>query len=215
MQLANRLEDNMANAITGGNDLFSAFLNGREQTENRNFLARQWDNVSATVNARGRAFMDKARAAFDEYDTDVIDRGLRAIRRKLDNRWGDNDIKPLGTIGEFQNASVKMIRWMSANPRIRKQKAAGRCAGWGDMYVDMEPGLWGERHTDYQRVMNGMAVTDDEGHTTYTTHFNAIDDGEEELTFGEQIDILRSWERLEMYMDQNLDDPTCQNNNAL
>lgn len=205
----------MANAISGGDDLFSAYINGKERVENRNFLARQWDNVSSNVQARGKAFLDKARSVFEEYDTDILDRGLRAIKRRMDARWGDNEIGPLGTIGEFQNANVKMIRWMRANPRVRKMAAKGRCHGWGDLYVDLEPGLWGERHSDYQRVMNGMAQTDDEGDTTFTTYFDALDDGNEELTFGEQLDIIRGWQQLEAYMDANLDDPTDPHNNAL
>ena len=60
-----------------------------------------------------------------------------------------------------------------------------------------------------------MAQTDDEGDTTFTTYFDALDDGNEELTFGEQLDIIRGWQQLEAYMDANLDDPTDPQNGAL
>jgi hypothetical protein len=205
----------MANAIIGGNDLFSAYIHGAESVKNRNFLSRQWDNVSNAVQTRGRAFIERTRKAFEEYDTDILDRGVRAIKRRMDNRWGDNEVCRYSSIGEFQNANVKMIRWMQANPRIRKATKGGRCNGWEGLYVDLEPELWGENHSDYQRVMNGMNRTDEHGHTHFTTYMNACDEDNEELTFGSQIDILHSWEQLETYMDANLDDPTDKNNNAL
>jgi hypothetical protein len=205
----------MANAINCNNDVFSAYIHGTDRVETRNFLARQWEKVSDTVRTRGQAFIARARETFEEYDADIIDRSLRSIKRRINNRWGDNEISLMDSIGEFQNANIKTIRWMRANPRIRKAVKGGRCNGWGDLYVDLEPDLWGDKHSDYQRVMNGMAVTDDEGYTTFTTYFGATDEGEEELTYGSQLDIIRNWERLEQFMDANLDDPTDPQNGAL
>lgn len=198
----------MANAITCNNDVFSAYMHGTERADTRSFLAKQWDSVSSAVRARGGAFLERARQTFEEYDRDAIDRSLRAIRNRGDNRWGDNEVAMLRTIGELQNANAKNIRWLRANPRIRRAVKGGRCNGWEGLYVDLEPDRIGEDHTDYQRVMNGMAVTGEDGNTHFTTYFGASDDGEEELTYGTQLEILRNWELLEQHMDANLDDPT-------
>jgi hypothetical protein len=205
----------MANLITGDDDLFNAYISGSERVENRNFLARQWEKVSSVVSERGKQFMQRTRDVFDSYDTDKVGRGLRAIKRRLSNRWGHNEIVSLGTIGELQNANVKMVRWLAANPRVRKEAHRGRCNGWSDSYVDLEPGLWGEQHTDYKRVMNGMAQTDEEGNTFFVTYFDAIEDGNEELIFDEQCDIIRGWDLTNDCLDAHLDDPTDVNNGAL
>lgn len=205
----------MANLITGDNDIFNAYVSGRERVENRNFLARQWDRVSSVISDRGQKFMERAKNVFDAYDTDSIDRGLRAIKRRLDNRWGLNDITSLGTIGQLQTANAKMQRWLMANQKARRMWQKGRCNGFADSYVDLEPGLWGENHSDYRRVMNGIAQTDEDGNTCFVTYFDAIEEGNEELTFSEQCDILRSWQALEDNLDANLDDPTDPANGAL
>lgn len=205
----------MANLITGGNDLFSAYVSGRESSSNRSFLAQQLSRASNVISERGRQFMERVKESFDAYDHDSVDRGLRAIKRRLDNRWSVDEISPMMTIGDLQNANPKTVRWMAANPRVRKAKQAGRCHGWADTYVDLEPGLWGERNTDWKRVMNGMAQTDDEGNTHFVTYFDAIDDGAEELTFTEQCEIQRGWQKTNDYLDANLDDPTDPNNGAL
>lgn len=205
----------MANLILGGSDLFRAYVSGRERVENRNFLQRQFEKASSVVSERGRQFMQRARDTFEAYDSDLIDRGLRAIKRRLDNRWGSNEIHTLGTIGELQNANPKMIRFLMANTKVRKMHQRGRCHGWGDSYVDLEPGLWGENHSDWKRVMNGIAQTDEEGNSFYVTYFDAIENGVEELTFTDQCDVLRSWDALEDNLDAHLDDPTDQGNNAL
>lgn len=206
----------MANLIEASGDVFSALMHGRPTVNNRRFLSTQLNNASHVIGEHSRKFMDRAKSMFDSFDLDSIDRSLRAIKNKFDYRWQDHDVRQLSSVEDFQQAALRMQRWMMANPMARKLYHKERCHGWRDTYVDFEPGVWGERHTDWMKVNNGLAVTDEEGNTSFTTYFDAFDEeGKEELTFSEQQDILQSWNYLEHYLRLGGDDPTSPSNGSL
>ena len=50
-----------------------------------------------------------------------------------------------------------------AQPDIRSLYHKGHCDGYSDTYVDMEPGLVGEQHYDYRRVMDGVVEETETG----------------------------------------------------
>lgn len=206
----------MANVIEAGNDVFSAMMHGRPTANNLRFLGDQLSRASNVIGEATQRFMNRAREAFESYDLEAVDRSLRAIKNKHDHRWQSHEVRALKTIGEFQQASLRMQRWSMANPMLRTLHHKQRCNGWQDTYVDLEPGVWGERHTDWMKVNNGMAVTDEEGNTSFTTYFDAYDEhGAEELTFSEQQDILQSWNYLEHYLRLGGDDPSSPSNGSL
>ncbi len=207
----------MATLMSGSDDLFTAYVCGRERAENRSFLSRQLERASTVIGERGRRFLERARAAFDAYDHEAVDRGLRALKATVESRWSDNEIVLCRTIGELQRTNPRNARFLAANPTIRKAVKAGRCHGWSDIYVDLEPGLWGEKHSDWRRVMNGMAVVDaDNGEVVFNRYLDVLDeDGREEITFGEQCVTLRNWDLTDDHMHANLDDPSDPSNGAL
>jgi len=206
----------MANVIECGGELFTAMLHGRQRVENRSFLADRLDRASDMLTETGRKFMSRAREAFDAFDSEAIERGVRAIKRKLTGRWQEPDIRPLSSIGEFQQASIKSQRWLMADPVLRGLVHKDRAHGYRDTYVDMEPGSVGERHTDYKRVMNGIVVVNEDGDAESTTYYDAIDEnGVEALQLDEQNIIIDNWDWQRHYLAQLQDDPSSHSNGSL
>lgn len=206
----------MANLIQASGDVFSAMVHGHESPRGRRFLEEQLERTSAVIGEGSKRFMERARATFDAFNVDAVERSVRAIKGRLNSRWQDHNVRPLRTLEEFQQATLTMQRWLSANPKGRQLFQKDRCHGWRDTYVDMEPGVWGERHTDWQKVNNGLVVTDEEGNSSITVYFNAFDEnGDEELSLAEQRDILESWSFENYYLALGGDDPTSPSNGSL
>jgi hypothetical protein len=117
-----------------------------------------------------------------------------------------NVIQPLVSYEEFQIAQPVMQRYIMAQPDIRQLFFDQRCDGFSDTYVDQQPGKIGETHYDYRRVMNGMMV--EEGEDFVVHHYlDELREGDRELTFHEQVDILSTWQVMSMFM-QEKKDPT-------
>lgn len=205
----------MANVTVSGFDVFQGMISGTQSSDNISFLDRKLDEFRGALSNAGRHVADRARQFFDDYDFEGINRTVRAFQRKMENRWKPNDVRRLRSIGEFQQAGTAMIRWLHANPSFRKTWQKERCEGWGDRYFDIEPGVSGEAHTDYKKVMNGLTQFTEEGHSYNVTYFDAITDGREELDLDQQVDIVESWNWLEHYMALGGDDPSSPGNSSL
>ena len=206
----------MANLITADNDLFTAYVHGQQRRSNREFLQRHLEEGSNLLREGGRRFMERAREAFDSFDLEAVERGLRAVKRRLTGRWTGNEVRPLFTMGDLQQSNLRMQRWLMTSPLARKMATKDRCWGFRDSYVDLEPGAMGERHTDWQKVHNGLAVTDEEENTHFVTYLNALDDdGREELQLDQQNDIIASVNCMEFFLQLGKDDPSSQSNGSL
>jgi hypothetical protein len=206
----------MSNTASANADVFNAVLFGEQRSENRRFLQRHLEQASSTVTEHGRRFLDRARKTFESYDSASVSRSLRAIKRKLDHRFDLDDIRALRDMGALQNAGFKMQRWNMANPKVRQSWQRGRCHGYADTYVDMEPGALGETHTDYKKVMNGLPVTDDNGDTTWVQYFDALDEnGDEELQHDQQLEVLETWDWQNAFQALGGDDSTDPANGSL
>lgn len=205
----------MANVTVSSFDVFSGMVSGPQSRDNINFLERRLDDFRGRLGEVGRRVADRAREFFDSYDFDGIRRTVQAFKRKVENRWTGNEIRAYRSIGEFQHAGLNMQRWMHANPMLRRMWQKERCEGWSKTYVDMEPGAIKETHTDYKKVMNGLAQFDDENNVHFVTYFDAIDDGTEELELDQQLDIRESWDWLEHYLRLGGDDPSSPGNGSL
>jgi hypothetical protein len=77
-----------------------------------------------------------------------------------------------------------------------------------DTYVDVEPGLVGEEHYDYRRVMDGVMQDTEDGGWYAKIYVEDLKEGDRDLSHGEKVDILQTWSRLEYLMALNKEDPT-------
>ncbi len=90
-----------------------------------------------------------------------------------------------------------------------------RCDGYSESYVDRFPGQVGENHYDYRRVMHGMVQDDQEHDWKSTFYLDELFEGDRELNFDEQVDILNTWDVVRSYLSKGQDDPTSQFGNML
>lgn len=208
----------MARIIQGGAAMFNAVHYGRQSQEAVNFLTRQFENVTHHLSEAGRAFYQKAQEAFEYINSDHATRLLRAAGRALDSLYMPDRIQPLSTIGHLQHAPPVMQRWIMAEPTLRKLHIAGRVEGYSDSYLDLDPGRVGDQHYDYQRVMQGVVVVDEEPDEdgnrgwTATQYLGGLLPDDRELEFGEQLDIMETWRHVRKHVAKGDDDPTSRYN---
>lgn len=197
----------MAMAYEGGIDTYQSVTYGQPHQGTLNFLQTMVETPTQMLNDVGQRFMSTVRESFDYFSGEGARRRLRAAGNIISSRWDADVIKPLATLDELQVAPPSMHRWLMAEPTIRHLYHNNQCDGYGDSYVDLEPGKIGEEHSDWRMVMDGIVQETDDG-----WYFNQyIEDTLEEdveLLADEQFDILRSWEAMATAALNREEDPT-------
>ena len=102
-----------------------------------------------------------------------------------------------------------------ANPVVRQTYHEQKCDGYSDTYIDNQPSAIKETHYDYRRVMDGVVVDKDNDGWSVKFYPDDLHDGDRELVHGEKVDILHSWDIIEMFMKAGDKDPTSQYGAAL
>lgn len=197
----------MATVIEGGADLFDALAFGRPQAGIYDFLAQRAQSYSQNLNSAGQMFIQNVKTYYDAVTESEAVRLARMAAKKVGSLWQTDSIRPLMELAEFQNAMPKMQRWVMACPEVRQLYHNQQCEGYEGTYVDVEPGLRGEAHYDYRRVMNGIVDETDAGWYA-CTYIEDLRNGDTELTLGEQDDILYTWQRVKYHLNRRADDPT-------
>lgn len=191
----------MAQVVIGNDATFNALISGPPQQRTIDFVRNQFSNFnqSAVMSAAERRFYEQASASVEQAVNSNAMRLAQSAARKLKHGWDPESIRYLSTIGEIQFAPVKMQRYIMANPMIRVMYHQGKIDGYSDTYIDREPGVVGENHYDYRRVMDGVVVAEehedpDESTWSSTSYWNDLEDDDSELLPEEQFDILDSWD---------------------
>lgn len=192
----------------GAADAFDALVYGETHPGTVAFLANQVNNVASTLTDAGRAFMSKTKDMFEHFNGSAAMRFAREVMGTVKGVFQTQRIQTLWELLEMQSASLTMQRWLMANPVVRRHYHAQRCDGYSDTYVDMEPGCVAEDHYDYRRVMDGQFVFDEDGDWKSTQYIEALKDGDRDLLHEEQVEILRSWDAMDLVMAICQDDPT-------
>jgi hypothetical protein len=110
-------------------------------------------------------------------------------------------------MGAMQQAPVVMQRWIMAEPTVRTLYHKQECDGFSDTYKDMSPGIVGEQHYDYRRVMDGV-IQEDGDSWCAKFYMDDLVEGDTPLIFRDKMDILSTWERVTMYIAAGDEDPT-------
>lgn len=206
----------MANFSYAGENTFNAIASGGVNRGLHHLIASRIEDMSARLGQIGSGWIQTARDMFSQYDIDRVERSVDLYKQQNDALWTMNDIRPLHGIDALQTASHIMQRWIMANPMVRKEWQAGRCAGYGNDYMDMDPGTLADQHSDWCAVMNGVAEYTDQGDLTVTSYSEAYDEnGIETLSFREQQDVLSTWAEVEYFFGVADDDPTSQTGGVL
>ena len=128
---------------------------------------------------------------FNQFRQSTVGRVAQSIVDKANFFWGGGSYTARGIAG-LQQADDAMIPYLMAHPYTRQLYIDGRIEGYGDRYVDYEPGVIGPDHYDYRRVMSGTVVEVEKDGKEVSTYTNYYDDlrGDEKVLTRVQKDIL-------------------------
>lgn len=190
-------------------DAFNAFVYPEKHPSGVQFLREQFNNFTGVLTNTANEFIQASRQQVDRFTSHAAVDFARNILKSFmgTNAVITDRVLSLFEIDQFQGASLQMQRWVMASPVVRGLYHEQRCEGYSETYVDMDPGLKGEDHYDYRRVMDGvMHITDDNWYAT--SYVEELKEGDRDLTHGEKVDIQNTWSRLEYLIALNKEDPT-------
>ena len=204
----------MAEIIYGGNLAFDAMMFHAPSQSTIDFMAQTSAAFQSVVTAPLQNLFTTVNSVYDRVNYSEGLRLLRAAGRAANNIWRDDMVRPLYSIGEFQHAPSSMIRFIMAQPDIRKLYHQGMCEGYGDRYTDLYPDTVGEAHYDYRRAVDGMVLEQPDGTYRSTTYFEDVDPNES-LDIMQQTDIMQTFNYAIYLLDVGKEDPTSPSNARL
>lgn len=142
-------------------------------------------------------------------------RKARAVIRQIENKSRTNEVTELQTIGQLQNASPIMQRFIMADPIARALYFKDECSGYAESYVDFHPGKTGIEHYDYRRVLSGIWHEDPDSGNIQMHTFYEDTENDVNLEALDQMDILRTWDFVRARLKAGKEDPTSPHNEML
>jgi hypothetical protein len=190
--------------IEGGVDAFDALLYPEQNPNNDFYIQQQLNNFSQTLTHVGRQFIEGAKTVYEQLNSPEALRAAKAALRAARGYFTPNTIMYLDSLEAMQAAKSVMQRWIMAQPDVRDLYLAQRCAGYHDEYTNVFGNTRLDDNYDYRRVMDAIAVDDDDG--WYVRYYpDDILDGDKELNFIEKVEILSTWDIVKMFVDAGKD----------
>lgn len=207
----------MAIAIYADDQEFGVMHYGLPRSEDRAAIRQRMENTARSYGLSGSDMFNRAVQRFESFDFDRLERKMDALKRKVSHLFDRDEIRPMFKIGQFQQAGPEQQRWIMANPRAQKLLEKDMMNGWRDSFVNYFQGRHGEDNPDYQSVMDGLYVFNEEGGAVNTQYLtNRDDDNRGPLRFAEQTLVKESmWTNFEAFLDAGLDDPSDTDNGSL
>lgn len=205
----------MSTLSFGASDAFDALVYADAHPATLNFLQNRLTQMSQQAVGAGRAFIARAQEAFNHYNGAAAMGFIRNVLQTVGGGVGTaspsvNRVVCLFELVQMQQASPMMQRFVMANPVVRDLYHRQRCDGYSDSYVDVHPGDIGEAHYDYRRVMDGIMQMDEKNEWYVRQYHERLPEEERPLFFTEKVDILCTWNAMDLIMALGKDDPTGQ-----
>lgn len=193
---------------TAGN-MFDALIYGSPHPNTLNYLKNQYNQFSDTLLAPARAFMEMGREVYEHFHNSDAMRYARNTVQKFMGAADDNhdSIQSIFELNKFQNANLTNQRWIMANPVVREMYHNQTVDGYSSTYIDNEPGMIGDNHYDYRRVMDGMMVIEKDD-WKFVQYMDPLKEGDRDLIIEEQADIRFGWTHMNYLLTLNKEDPT-------
>lgn len=188
----------------GDPDTFAAMTYGAVSNRMFDYVANEFARAQQFVTAGSAQMLQVAQQNFEEFQNSDTFRLARAALHRGMAMWGRNEIQAVREVWRLQHAPIVMHRWVMANPTIRNLYHKQQCDGYSEHYVDMQPGVVGELHDDWRRVNDGFLV-EEQGELFFANYSTDDEHDEDRLSFEQQVDILTSWDTVEIAVDQNAD----------
>lgn len=200
----------MAYLITGvDEDVVHASTHGMLTRDDLAFLRERASSIVRTGGEYVSRFLRTAKERLDRFDFNLMRDRVERLSDRSQKRWDDDVIKDLLTIQDIQNAKSMMREYIMAEPRLRSLYHKGLADGFGELYIDENPGVVGRAHKTYRDVMIGAfddTVVDEERWITYLDALS--DDGECELSCLSRNKVRRTWAEIRNLLDEGGVDPS-------
>lgn len=176
----------------------------------REWVSQQLQSATSMLTDVSRGFLDRARELHAVYGDGTLDRAVRRVTRTVKTLLHPNMIIPLSTVGQIQSCQPVMQRYVMAQPNLRTLYHKQLVDGFSDSYHDYEPGMVGEDHYDYRRVMQNVVRTEidpetEEERMVFTRYLEDLREDDRELTSDEQFIILDVWDVAKYALSQKID----------
>jgi hypothetical protein len=207
----------MAIAVYADDMEFDAMHHGIPDPEDREAILTRMESLAGRHGIREGGIFSRALERFRSFDFEKVERKLDSIGRRVRHMFDRDEIRPLSSIGQFQQAGPDLRRWIMANPRARRLHERGLISGYAKSGWKPYTKDIGEYDPDYQVVMDGLVQFDDDGNSFFEEFLHLRDmDNRSQLTFGQQTTIRDSiWNNFNAWLDRGLDDPSDEENGSL
>ena len=195
------------NAALGASDAFDALVYGQVHPNTTQYLQNQLHTLSNYFTDAGKGFIEKSYALFDKYNSSSAMEFARNAVKTVVGIFDVRTIRELKTLSDFTTANDIMQRYVMASPYLNELYLKQRIDGYSDTYVNMNGTNVGEDNYDYRRVNHGIFQwTQDDW--SVVEYGEDLREGDRDLLFSEQVDILNSQKAIEALIALGRDDPT-------
>ena len=145
---------------------------------------------------------------FNEIRSSAAVQYVKNIKHRLASLWQTDSIRFLSTIDHIQQAPDSMLKFVMAQPDLRRLYQNNGLSAYDNRYVDEYPDTIANTHYDYRRVTDGVIMQKPDGTIGYSNYYEHVKEGDI-LNIVQQTSILATWDILE-YGLENEDprDPT-------
>ena len=198
----------MVMVIEGGIGGMDALMYPVYNPSHLQYFQNTIQQASQRLAGAGQQFIQKAQEVYERVNSSTAIQAARNVLKMVGNTFHNSThIYQVNSLDQFQSATTTMQRWIMAEPTVRALYHEQRCDGYSDTYIDVEPGMIGDRHYDYRRVMDGVLVDDQESWVV-KQYWDELKEGDRDLTVDEKVDILNTWDIMRMFIDKGKEDPT-------
>jgi len=191
------------NVVNGGRDSFNTML---YNVPDNNTLAWLNNNMCRAKEVLSGVADHVVAAGVNMYNRINSNSAINAAKALIADQGGHINPYVIYSMdyNSMGNANMIMQQYVMANPMVQELYADNMCYGFEETYYDPQPGVYGEDRYDYQRVMDGVLVPDEE-HTSVSYYSNTDDT---EINVSDQYAILETWQHVENMLLNGKIDPT-------
>lgn len=197
-----------------GVDLMDIAAGGFLDSSTTNWIQDRTQSLMSTVSATTAGWFNKARTFYQTITESDAVQALRNLTAKADQSWMGNNIHFCNSLEQIQTANPVMQRYIMAEPRLRDMYLNDSIEGYAGSYENFHGNAIGVNHYDYRRVTDGILMVSDTS-MEWNDFYENIPDNDKELSLFEKVDIIRTWNLVNVALDAHEMDPTSPIGNLL
>lgn len=196
-------------SIVGDVNVMTSLLFGGTSSGMQDVIRREHEQFSLNLNpAWSPTMVQRTNFMYDAFNGHQAMQQVQNALNQVNSATMADVVYQFRTIEQFQTAQPLMQEYIMANPVIRKAYHAQQCDGYSDTYVDPAPGVIGFGHRQYEEVMEGVVILDEDDKSHYANYSDAwISETAYALSIEKKAALLNSFSVLERLFAEGDRDP--------